>query len=138
MSIQKVNHNKVRLVDAVTTITAVGGTPDSYTSVWYDVSGWTDKRVSWEIDSLGAIDADIIMHISPLGYYELRELGTDVTTDDYEAVTLVTAHTAAIMASVDAEDIDELQRPFASMRLVVENDSAAAITSVSVWVEGWS
>ena len=134
MSIQKVNHNVIRpFVDQAL---AAVGTGDNSTSEWLDVNGWTDKRVSWEIDSSGAIDVDIIMQISPLGAYELNN--KTVTTDDYEAIALVTAHTAALMASVDAGDQDELQRPFRSVRFNISNDSAAAVTGMSLWIEGWS
>lgn len=135
MSNQKVNHPVIKpFVDQA--LDAVGGSAPTATSEWFDINGWTDKRVSWEVDSGGAIDVDIIMHISPQHYYELNN--KTVTTDDYEAVTLVTAHTAAIMASVDAEDIDELQRPIRSARFVIDNDSAAAVTGMTVYIEGWS
>ena len=135
MSQAKVNHPVIKPFDgqALTVVTDPAATA---TSEWLDCNGWTDKRVSWEVDSEGAIDVDIIMHISPHGYYELNN--KTATTDDYEAVTLVTAHTAAIMASVDADDIDELQRPFRSARFVIDNDSATAVGAMTVLFEGWS
>jgi hypothetical protein len=136
MSQQKVNHNVWQAF--VDEALAAVGAGDNATSEWWDVNGWTDKRVSWEVDSGGAIDFDMEMHISPKGYYELNALGSAVTTDDYEVVALVTAHTAAIVASVDSSDIDDLQRPFRSMRIKISNDSAAAVTGSNVWVEGWS
>jgi hypothetical protein len=136
MSQQKVNHNVWQAF--VDEALAAVGAGDNATSEWWDVNGWTDKRVSWEVDSAGAIDFDMEMHISPKGYYELNALGSTVTTDDYEVVALVTAHTAAIVASVDSSDIDDLQRPFRSMRIKISNDSAAAVTGSNVWVEGWS
>jgi hypothetical protein len=76
------------------------------------------------------------MHISPQGYYELRN--KTVTTDDYEVIAIVVAHTAAILASVDSDDVDELQRPFRSCRFVISNDQAQAVTGTNVWMEGWS
>ena len=136
MSVQKVNHNVWRPWSGTEGSLAGVGAGDNKTSDWYDVSGWTDKRISWEVDSAGTIDFDMEMHISPQGYYELNN--KTCTTDDYEAVALVTAHTAAILASVDANDVDELQRPIRSMRLVISNDQAQAVTGTSVWVEGWS
>ncbi len=138
MSIQKVNHSVWRAIDAQA-LDATGGSAPSKTSLWYDVSGWTDKRISY-VATGASTDFDIIMHISPYGYYELRELvtaGTD-STKYYEAVTIVTAHGAQIMASKDADDVDELQRPIRSMRIYVDNDSAVAITAFNVWIEGWS
>jgi len=142
MSVHKVNHNVIRPWNGTEgALTVSGGATPTKTSEWFDCNGWTDKRVSWEIDSGGTIDANITMHISPIGAYELNALvaaGTD-TTDQYEAVTIVDAHTAAIMASIDAEDVDELQRPFRSVRFVIDNDQAAeAITGFTVWFEGWS
>lgn len=134
MSIQKVNHNVWR--PFVDTALAGVGTGDNSTSEWWDVNGWTDKRCSWEVDSAGTIDFDMEIHISPQGYYELND--KTVTTDDYEVVAIVTAHTAAILASVDADDVDELQRPFRSCRFVISNDQAQAITGTNVWFEGWS
>ena len=138
MSIQKVNHNKwLPFVDQAL---AAVGTGDNATSEWWDTGGWTDKRVSWEVNSGGVIDFDMEMHISPKGYFELRALadaGT-ISTDDYEVIAIVTAHTAAILASRDADDIDELQRPVASTRFVISNDQAQAITGTNVYFEGWS
>ena len=134
MSIQKVNHSVWRpFVDQA--LAAVGA-GDNATSEWWDVNGWTDKRVSWEVDSGGTIDFDMEMHISPQGYYELNN--KTASTEDYEVVALVTAHTAAILASVDSSDIDELQRPIRSMRIKISNDQAEPVTASNVWVEGWS
>ena len=134
MSIQKVNHNVIRpFTDQALAAVGVG---DNATSEWLDVSGLTDKKVSWEIDSAGAIDVDIIAHVSPLGAYELNH--KTASTEDYVAVTIVEAHVAAIMVSVDASDVDDLQRPFRSVRFNISNDSAAAVTGMSLWIEGWS
>ena len=134
MSIQKVNHNVIRpFTDEALAAVGVG---DNATCGWLDVNGWTDKKVSWEVDSTGAVDVDIIMHVSPLGAYELNN--KTVTTDDYVAIALVTAHVAALMASTDAGDTDDLQRPFRSVRFNISNDSATAVTGMSLWIEGWS
>ena len=134
MSIQKVNHNVWKAF--VDQALAAVGAGDNATSEWWDVNGWTDKRVSWEVDSAGTIDFDMEMHISPQGYYELNN--KTASTEDYEVVALVTAHTAAILASVDSSDIDELQQPIRSMRIKISNDQAEPVTASNVWVEGWS
>ena len=137
MSTAKVNHSVWQPWTGTDgAMDAVGGSAPTLTSEWYDCNGQVDRRVSWEVDSAGAIDIDIIMHISPQGYYELNN--KTCTTDDYEAVTLVTAHTAAILASVDSDDIADLGKPVRSVRYVVDNDSAAAVTGFSLWHEGWS
>ena len=135
MSIQKVNHNVWQaFVDQ-----ALDASTGEATSEWWDVNGWTDKRISFEVDG-ASTDVDLDMHISPQGYYELRAkvAASTIGTDDYEVVNIVTAHNAQILASKDAEDVDELQRPIRSMRLVIGNDSGTAVTASNVWVEGWS
>lgn len=137
MAVQKVNHNVWKpFTDQA--LAAVGA-GDNATSVWYDVNGWTDKKVSFEVDGANT-DFDIEIQISPMGYYELRELTTagTLTTEHYEEINIVTAHAAQILASVDASDLDDLQRPFRSCRFVISNDSATAITSSNMWMEGWS
>jgi hypothetical protein len=136
MSIQKVNHNVWKPWTGTDGSLAAVGAGDNKTSEWWDVGGWTDKRISWEVDSAGVIDFDMEMHISPEGYYELNN--KTATTENYEVVTIVEAHTAAIVASKDSSDVDELQRPFRSMRLKISNDQAQAVTGTTVWVEGWS
>ena len=136
MSIQKVNHNVYKPWDGTEGSLAGVGAGDNKTSEWLDVNGWTDKRISWEVDSLGTIDFDMEIHISPEHYYELNN--KTATTDNYEVVAIVEAHTAAIMASIDAGDVDELQRPFRSCRFVISNDQAQAVTGTTVFIEGWS
>ncbi len=136
MSVQKVNHNVWKPWTGLDGALAGVGAGDNKTSEWWDVNGWTDKRISWEVDSDGTIDFDMEIHISPEGYYELNN--KTATTQNYEVVAIVTAHTAAILASIDAQDIDELQRPFRSCRFVISNDQAQAVTGTSLWLEGWS
>ena len=120
MSIQKVNHNVWKPWTGTDGSLAAVGSGDNKTSEWWDTNGWTDKRISWEIDSSGTIDFDMEMHISPEGYYELNN--KTASTENYEVVSIVDAHTAAIVASKDADDVDELQRPFRSMRIKISND----------------
>jgi hypothetical protein len=137
MSEAKVNHNKYHVF--VDTALAAVGTGDNATSRWIDVSGSTDKRVSFETDGANP-DFDIEIEISPLGQYELTAMtaASTLSTEHYESVNIVTAHGAQILASIDAEDIDELQRPFASCRFVISNDSSTAITAANVYLETWS
>ena len=138
MSIQKVNHNVWKPFDGTGgALTVSGGATPTKTSEWWDVNGWTDKVVSFEVDSGGTIDTDVIVHMSPHGYYELNN--KTATTDDYVAVTIVEANTSAIMVRKDSSDIDDLQRPCRSMRVVIDNDQAGeAVTGFTVFVEGWS
>ena len=134
MSEAKVNHNKYQFfVDQA--LDATGGTAPSATSKWVDTGGWTDKRVSYECDG-GTTNFDILMHISPYGAYELNAITAG--TDHYETITIVDSHGAQTLASKDAQDIDELQRPVASTRFYVVNDSAVAITAFNLFLEGWS
>jgi hypothetical protein len=137
MAVGKVNHNVFKVWSGTGgAMTAAGGAAPTLTSDWLDCSGWTDKRVSFEQDNAGTPDLDVFIQISPQGHYELNN--KTVTTDDYEQVTLASAHSGVILASVDAEDVDELQRPFRSARFVVDNDSATAVTEFNLWFEGWS
>ena len=137
MSSPNVNHNVVcPWVGTGGAMDAAGGSAPTLTSDWIDCSGWVDKRVSWEQDNAGTADLDITIHISPQGYYELDN--KTCTTDDYEAIALAAATDVVILESVDAEDYDELQRPFRSARFVVDNDSATAVTAFTLWFEGVS
>jgi len=138
MSIQKVNHNVIRFWNGTEgALTVVAGATPTKTSEWVDVNGWTDKVVSFEVDSGGTIDANVLLQVSPQHYYELNN--KTCTTDDYVEITIVDAHTAAILVRKDASDIDDLQRPFRSCRAIIDNDQGAeAITGFSVWIEGWS
>lgn len=134
MSIQKVNPNVWRAIDAQA-LDATGGSAPSKTSDWHDVGGWTDKSIWYESDGANP-DFDIIVHLSPKDYYSLNQI--TATTEDYVAVTIVTAHGDQILTLVTADDEDKLQRPIMSMRVYIDNDSATAITASNVWVMGWS
>ena len=138
MSIQKVNHNVIKFWDGTGgALTISTGETPTKTSPWVDVNGWTDKVISYEVDSGGTIDANVSLQVSPQHYYELNN--KTCTTDDYVELTIVNAHTAAILIRVDASDLDDLQRPFRSCRAIIDNDQAGeAITGFSVWIEGWS
>ena len=117
-----------------TEMAAIAVSTGTATSEWFDVSAWADKKVAWEVDSGGAIDVDIDIHTSSQGAYELNN--KTATTDDYVAINVVTAHTDALYTVKDSSDIDDFQRTHRSWRVVVGNDSAAAITGGAVWIEG--
>lgn len=132
-----VNHNVVRPWTGTDgALTAAGGATETRTSEWFDTSGWTDRVVSWEVDSAGTIDFNVTMHISSQGAYELNN--KTCTTEDYVAVTIVEAHTTAVYTRYDSDDIDELKIPVRSTRFVIENDQAEPVTGVDLRLEGWS
>ena len=138
MSIQKVNHPVWKAIDAQKILKTVQGTA----SEWWDTDGWTDKVVTLQVTSetpagSAQIDVNVDILASPKGYYELRN-ETTVDTEDYEVIAIVNAHTAATLTRFDAADVDDLQRPIRSMKVVVDNDHASLYATVNVWVEGWS
>ena len=134
MSTTKVNPNVWHaIVDQA--LDATGGTAPSKTSEWFDVGSWTDKSIWYEADGANT-DYDVIIHLSPKDYYSLNQI--TASTEDYVAVTIVTAHADQILTLKTGDDEDKLQRPFMSMRVYIDNDSATAITASNVWVMGWS
>ena len=144
MSIAKVNHNVFQPWTGTDGALATAGAgvldADLKRSEWLDTNGWTDKLIAWEVDSAGTIDFDVNIHVSSQGYYELNAKTADATlsTDDYKAVTIVNAHTAAVYVSKDSDDIPELGKPIRSLRVEINNDQAEVVTGCQVWVEGWS
>jgi hypothetical protein len=132
MSIQKVNHNVVRLIDDESIAAASG----SYESVWYDTNGWTDKVVTYDVDSSGSIALTITADISPVGYYELNN--KTATTDDYATITIASGAAGAVVVRVDSDDLDDLQRPIRSLRFKAVNADGSDASVVNVWAEGWS
>jgi hypothetical protein len=136
MSIQKVNHPVWKAFDAQVIAHTVQGTA----SEWWDTNGWTDKVITVEAtvtDGSGSIDINVDMLVSPKGYYELRNEAT-VDTEDYQVVSIVDALTAATLTRYDSSDVDDLQRPIRSMKIVVDNDDTSDPVTVNIWVEGWS
>ena len=129
-----IQHPTYKVHDGIALSIADADANDRATSVWIDVSGWTDKAVAWEQDNAGTPDLDIIAHMSSQGAYELNN--KTATTEDYEEVTIVAAHSGVVYVKYDSQDVDELQRTCRSMRIYVENDSATAVTSLTVWLEG--
>ena len=144
MSNQKVNHNVFQPWTGTDGSLATAGAgvldADLKRSEWLDNNGWTDKVVSWEVDSAGTIDFDVNMWVSSQGYYELnaKTAAGTLSTDDYVAVEIVNAHTTAVYTRKTADDIDALQRPIRSVCLEINNDQAEVVTGCQVWIEGWS
>jgi len=132
MSTQKVNHNVIK--PWINQSIAAGS--GSATTEWMDTNGWTDKVVTYEADSSGSISLTITADISPQHYYELNN--KTATTDDYATITIASGATGAVAVRVDASDLDDLQRPFRSMRLKAVNADASTATLVTAYVEGWS
>jgi hypothetical protein len=136
MAVGKVNHNVFKPFDEVS---VAKSTTDSTTCEWLDINGWTDKKVSLlTADNSASIDVDVNMLISPKGYYELNN-ETTVDANDYESIELLAGHTTAdTLTTIDAEDIDELQRPARSCKFTIDNDDASTAVEVTLWIEGWS
>ena len=135
MSIQKVNHSVWKAFDSQAILKTVQATG----SEWWDTNGWTDKVITVEatVPASASIDVNVDMLVSPKGYYELNNEAT-VDTEDYEVISIVDAHTAATLTRFDADDVDDLQRPIRSMKIVVDNDDASDTATINIWVEGWS
>lgn len=142
MAQHKVNHNVIKPFSSQSVAAKSGSTAGTATSEWIDVNGWTDKRISAVAavtDGSGSLSMSYEIQISPKHYYELNQLGSSVSTVDYEAVTVnASALTVATLTSYDAEDIDELQRPFRSCRVKASNGDASDASTVNLWIEGWS
>jgi len=137
MSIHRVNPN---VIQPFVNTEITKSTTDSTTCEWLDVGSWTDKSVWIECDDEDdgdAIDVDINLWVSPKGAYELNNEST-VDTEDYQAIELVAAHTAATLTKYDAEDLDDLQRPFRSVKIVIDNDDSNEDVTVNCWIMGWS
>ena len=137
---QNVNHNVVEPWTGTAGALATAGAgvegADLKTSDWIDTEGWTDRVISFEVDSAGTIDFDVIMHISSQHEYELDN--KTCTTEDYVAVSIVDAHTTAVYTRYDSDDVDELKIPVRSTRFVINNDQAEVVTGVTFRFEGWS
>ena len=132
MSIQKVNHPVVKLIDGE----SIAAASASFTSEWWDTNGWTDKVVTYEVDSSGSIALTVTADISNEGYYELNN--KTATTDNYSTITIASGATVAVATRVDSDDLDDLQRPIRSMRFKAVNADASSASVVTVAVEGWS
>ena len=137
MSIGKVNHPVWKAFDNQKILKGVTGTE----SEWWDTNGWTDKVITLEMDTetigSGAWNLDMYLWVSPKGYHELRN-ETTVDTEDYEVISIVDSHATGIMTRFDSSDVDDLQRPIRSMKVLIDNDQASLYATVNVWVEGWS
>jgi hypothetical protein len=112
---------------------------DLKTSEWFDTSAWEEKSIAWEVDSGGTVDFNLNAHISSQGAYELNN--KTCTTEDYVNIIVVNAHTSKVYTRVDVSDLEELSTynsPIRSMRLIIDNDQAEAVTGCQVWIEGWT
>lgn len=121
----------VRLIDQAVTKNA------SVTSEWWDTSGWIDSKVVIDMDSAGAADVTYVIQISPQHYYELNAAAS-VTTDDYEQVTLSANNTTKTLQNISSADVADLKEPGRSVRIKATENDAAAVTSLKVWLIGWS
>jgi len=129
----KIYHNVFKPFSATS---VAKSTTDSTTCPWLPIDGWVGKKIAWEIDSSGSIDVDIDLLVSSQDAYELNN--KTVTTDDYETVNIVTAHTAAVYISKDENDVPELGTPMRACKVTVDNDDASTACAITIWVEGQS
>lgn len=136
MSVDKIFHNVVRLVDGQA-LTVSGGATPTYTSTWYPIDGWGDKVVTVDADvASGTLDLNVFIRYSPLDYYYLNNLSS-VTTEHYEQITIKDAQSAVTLTRYDSDDVADLGKPARSACIYVANDSATvAVTSLNVWLEG--
>ncbi len=110
------------------------GTQDD-TSKWLPCDGVAEFRVWATQVNTGTSDLDIFIDYSPYHYQVLRDLGTSVSTQHYERITVKSAMSAEIMTSYSISDVTDLEYTPASFRVYVDNDSTAD-TIVTVIVEG--
>jgi hypothetical protein len=140
MAVDKIFHNVIQPWTGTDGALATAGAgvegADLKTSEWFDVTGWTNKVIAFEVDSDGTIDFNVWMDVSSRGAYELNN--TTATTEDYVRLTIVEAHTAAVYIRKDFTDLDDLDRPVRSLRIIIENDEAEPVTGVNLWIEGVS
>ena len=137
MFTSKIFHNKLK-------VRSVGdgeiAQSSSWTSDWYDVTGWVDLVIAYDLD-VGAgdtnIDTNIDVDISSHGAYELNNSITE-DTGDYLTVSVVDADTTGIYKRVDSDDIDEFKHPISAIRVKVTNDDADENVAANVWIEGQS
>jgi len=131
MSIQKTNHPVIQAAVAVPVLKTASARTE-----WYDLNGWTDKVVSYDITDSATVDINITMEVSPQGAHELN--AKTCTTKDYTSVQIVQTHTAEVLVRVDSDDVDDLKHPIRSARFFLENDEGNTTSTFNVWVEGWS
>jgi hypothetical protein len=131
----KIFHNKIK-------VRSVGdgeiAQDSSWTSDWFDLTGWTDIVVAYDLD-VGAgdtnIDTDIDMDVSSHGAYELNNSITE-DTGDYTTLEIVSGETGATYTRVDGEDLDDLTRPISAARIKITNNDANENVAANVWIEG--
>jgi len=131
MSGCKIFHNVIAPVKAESIATT-----SSYTSDWIDTSGWVEKVIQLEIDDAGTVDVNVTIHISNQDCYELNN--KTCTTDDYESVVIVNAHTGKVSVRYDSDDVADLGKPIRAMRVFAENDEGSTASTVTVSIQGQS
>jgi len=121
-----ITHNAVELAT---------GTDD--TSDWFPCDSVAEHKV-WITQVLSTPtggDLDVFIDYSPYHYQVLRDLGTSVTTQYYERITVSSADSSEILHQVTISDVADLEYTPASFRTYIDNDSAKT-TTVTVIVEG--
>lgn len=131
MSTQKTNHPVIYAVKEQAVLKEDGARTE-----WFDLNGWTDKVVSFEVTDAATVDINITLEVSPQGFYELNQ--KTCTTKDYVSVVIVNTHTAEVLVRKDSDDVDDLKHPIRSGRFFIENDEGTTTSTFNVWIEGWS
>ncbi len=131
MSDCKIFHNVIKPIESE----SIAKSSDT-TTTWLDVGGWVDKVIAVDADSSGTINLDVTLHVSSQGAYELNN--KTATTEDYEAVSIVTGHSSADYTRFDSDDVSDLNKPMRSVRVLAENKDSSDATTLNLWVEGWS
>ena len=143
MASNKVFHNVLKVSDAATEPAEIAQSADNSgfdSYIWHDITGWVDLVVAYDFDAGSGdtnVDANILMHTSSHGAYELNNSITE-DTGDYIAISIVDNETTKTYIRVDADDIDDLKHPIRSVRFLIENDDANENLVANVWLEGWS
>ena len=138
MGCGSINHNVVKLIDSQA-LTVAGGATPSYTSVWYDVSGWVNKTIQVDADiASGSLDLNIDLLVSPYDAWTMNNLAS-VTTEYYSTIAIKDAQTAVVLTRYDSGDVAELDTPMRTVAIKATVDgSGAAVSSLNVWLEGQS
>ncbi len=137
MFTSKIFHNKLKVRSVADGEIAQS---DSWTSDWYDITGWVDLVIAYDLD-VGSgdtnVDANIDVNISSHGAYELNNSITE-DTGDYITISVVDAETEKTYKRVDSDDIDDFKHPISAIQVVVTNDDTNENVAANVWIEGQS
>lgn len=133
MFTSKIFHNKIKVANALSIAKEADNSGDvSYK--WHDVTGWVDFVVTYDLESDGTVDTNIIMHTSPHGAYELNNSITE-TTNDYIAISIVDGASVETLVRVDSDDVADLKHPISAVRFLIENDDTTDATVANVWIQ---